>query len=403
MALPEPDCDYCTAVGGTCWPHRKGVLRLLERPEYRGWILRQGADGGGTGGAPAASVADLRQRFGREPRYTPDCGVACAGEASCFVGTQLMLASLLLAHDVPVTCFDLGFTAGQRAWLARQGVAVVRPELPEGHRFEPAGNRWAQWVKPLLLEQSPHDVTVWLDSDTVVARDLAPLAAMARARGAVAFPEAFSPDPTWHRNRPALYESRPVAAEWASLNSGVMAFVRGHPFVALAADFLRAIIADPDLAAPVVAWDQGLIKWAFERCGVAPVDDPTWNRPGWTVAESGKPLTPAAVLARCEPGSITHFQCSPKPWQAWGPFSEPIRPGAGGPLPRPSGTDRAWYEALPDAIRDRARDCPSRRLEVVSSCCGGTGQVCRGPGEPGRRVDVLRCARAQAEGRCGAD
>lgn len=234
-----------------------------------------------------------------------------------------MLASVLLSHDAPVTVFDLGMTPIQLGWLRRQPVDVISPDLPSGHRFH--AGRWPLWVKPALFAQSPYDVTLWLDSDLIVRRDLAPLLEMARDRGAAYFPDSFA-RPDVLLNRPPVYDLHPVPEVFPSVNSGVVAFRRGEPWIGRAAGLLGEVIAGVIPADSVAGWDQGLFKVAWEEAGIRPVDDPSWNRPGWTLAEMGRPLSPDEVFARSAPGEITHFQAGPKPWTHWGEFPLSLRP-----------------------------------------------------------------------------
>ena len=268
----------------------------------------------------------LYAAFSRREAWTPepDCGVICAADSLAFPGLRLMLASVLLSHDVAVTVCDLGMTTEQRAWLARQPVQVVKPELPEGHRFAPAHNRWALWIKPALFAQSPYDLTVWLDSDVIVRRDLGPLFAMARELGTAFFPDTFA-KPDVLLNDPALYERFPVAAVYESVNSGVVAFRRGEPWVARAAELLDAVIAGDVPSEWIRGWDQGLFKLAWEEAAIPPIPDPSWNRPGWALSEMGRSLDVPELLARCAPGEITHFQSEGKPWRNWGDCSLSLR------------------------------------------------------------------------------
>ncbi|MDB5350535.1 MAG: hypothetical protein JWN86_1782 [Planctomycetota bacterium] len=266
----------------------------------------------------------LYSRFGRRVRYTPKCGVICAGEASVFIGIKLMLTSLLLSHDVPCTVFDLGFTLDQRQWLYDQGLNLVIPDLPEGHRFELAENRWTLWVKPLLMRLSPYETTVWLDADIVVDRDLSELADLAAVDGVVIYTDSFATDPSILLSNPRLYERHPVPEVYPSVNSGVVAYT-DRKFLDLACQLFDECKTDKLLASWIACWDQGLIKHALESLGIRPRDDLNWNRPGWTVAERGTPLDSPEVLARCLPGTLTHFQATGKPWEHWHDFPVSLR------------------------------------------------------------------------------
>lgn len=341
--IPEehaPDACPACAAGVPCRVVTRGHARYwhLYRKDPARWgpVIRADAESdAGRPPAPAVRVRGSRPRpspvdrhalyaaLGRRERWKlpAGAGIVCAADSNAYPGLRLMLASVLLAHDAPVTVFDLGLTADQRAWLARQPVEVRTPALPEGVRFEPS--RWALWVKPHLLAQSPHDVSIWLDSDLVVRRDLAPLAE-AGAKGVAIFPDSFA-RPEILSNDPALYARYPVPEVFPSVNSGVIAYPRGHAFLARSIELLGEVIAGRLPTDWIRGWDQGLIKLALEELGARPIDDPSWNRPGWTLAEMRSRLTADEVLDRARPGEITHFQSEPKPWAGWAEYPLTLR------------------------------------------------------------------------------
>jgi len=83
---------------------------------------------------------------------------------------RLMLATLRAQREgaaLPVACFDLGLSAGDRALLARERVELVTPT----HRFDVPGGPWPAWLdaylaQPFLPETLPGwDVYLWIDAD----------------------------------------------------------------------------------------------------------------------------------------------------------------------------------------------------------------------------------------------
>ena len=269
-------------------------------------------------GVPSdGAAAALYRRYGRADRIAlPDgCGVVAGADHGQFPGLQLLLASLLLTHDVPVTVVDYGMTDDERAWLARQPVDVV--PFPDG--LFPHVDYWQAWVKPYAIGLAPYRRTLWLDNDILVEGDLTELFAAVES-GPVVPRDYLQPVYYGNWNAPGLYDRYPTGAPLVeNLCSGVVGLdrVRDAALLDSWAWLVSEAARDASVREMVAYWDQGALFWAGSKHGLVPVDRLDWNRPGRTIAEfSRRWPSPAALFGWLGPkrGTVVHFQARPKPY-----------------------------------------------------------------------------------------
>jgi hypothetical protein len=222
-------------------------------------------------------------------------GVVTLGDANYYPGVVQLYASIQTSNPCPVFCYDIGFSAAQRADAARypalhllelpadplipEVIAATRDQAP----LAKIGKRiWPLWICPLLIRAAPPRDVFWIDSDAVVLRGLDELFAMLDD-GPVFTPENKAPQLT--PNRSALYDLLPIAREFDPLlpvvNGGVSGWRRGRDDTALAAYVFPIAAAARDAAVRAsISWhDQGALIWAIQSLGLEQrvLDTPLWN------------------------------------------------------------------------------------------------------------------------------
>jgi hypothetical protein len=265
---------------------------------------------------------DLYRAFGRRRRLRlpGGCGVLAAADDGVFVGLQLLAASLLLSHDAPLAVVDLGLSRTHRAWLRRNGAAVLDPP---GLAMPPTTPAWQNWNKPLYLAASPFRRTLWLDVDILVGGDLGPLFAAIAAGPLLVGDHFVAHEGT--DNRPGFYRDYPVRGRLLGYCSGVIGVAAGRAadeaWLAESARLLRRAAADPGFRGEVAFWDQGIMAAAAGRLGLRPDRRRDWNCPGRPLAElSWRAASAAELLSRRPAATVVHYQGSSKPWAGWRPL-----------------------------------------------------------------------------------
>jgi hypothetical protein len=269
-------------------------------------------------------------RFGRRERIRIATGrVLCASDSAQFVPLQMMLASLLLTHEVGVSFVDLGLAPLEREWVLRQGVEIILPQRLPVAQSVPS---WQSWNKPFYFPDRGR--WLWLDNDIVIDGDLRPVFE-AISKGIVVPRDYFAPDPTIMENAHALYERFPTHRRIPSACAGVVGLegVRDRVVMSRWRSMVEQAAKDESVRSALRWWDQGALIWALEGTNVDPVDRIQWNRPGRAHVNLGLTArTPKEMLDSLPKGEATiwHFQGTPKPY-AWDPdfdlsLREPSKP-----------------------------------------------------------------------------
>ena len=242
---------------------------------------------------PVAVLAPTHTRVRglAEPRSGD--GIIAAADAGYYPQLVLLVRSLRAACRYPVMVVDGGLTVAQVAALRADGVTVVplpsscahlpRPIVAAARKRLPKGT-WSgalAWRKPFQIrDASPYRRSLWLDVDTIVLDDVAPLFAYLD-RGPVMFRETQA---GWGaHNDPRLYERFPVPVPLSGLtvNAGVIGLDqdRDAPLLRAWCEMVRRALADPEILDLVQFDDEGALLWALHATGQigAISDETSWN------------------------------------------------------------------------------------------------------------------------------
>lgn len=240
-----------------------------------------------------------RKVFGGEDK---SAGIVTAATASFYDDLQLMLKSLQIHSQYPITVFDLGLTTSQRYWIEDQpNVVVQQPawECPYFARIRHLPN-WPLWTKPFLMYASPYRRTVWIDADCTIVDSLENLFAELASHPIIIRDQT----PAKTENTAAFYNWLPLAADSAkgpvdAPNSGVVGLDLDRDLELLAAwSWAAGMVSRNSKWAREVAWsDQGVLFWALRRLNRVSLiqKSTTWNRASFEV----RGLIEEAVNQRC--------------------------------------------------------------------------------------------------------
>jgi hypothetical protein len=141
-------------------------------------------------------------------------------DAGFFPGLVALLNSLrLTGNSGELVVLDRGLTASQRA-LVEEYVTLV--ELPEA----PAGS--PMLLKPYAHRLEPTGIVILVDSDMIVTRSLADIAALAADGRICAFPDPLPHRGRWFAEWEQTLELRAPLRRRTYLNAGFLAFSAGH-------------------------------------------------------------------------------------------------------------------------------------------------------------------------------
>ena len=218
-------------------------------------------------------------------------------------------------QGIPVTLFDLDLLPAQRAWCRERGISLQQVPL----EIPATVNGWQSWNKPLYLEASPYERTLWLDCDCVLRGSLLPLFEVLKEKPLIlrhwdtAYPRL---------NDERLYERFPVKSRFATtrfINAGVLGIQKKRD---LAAPWFRAwhglvqnAASDTELRSWVSYWDEGALIWALEKTASVELvtDRQEWNRFLWTLEIENLPKLVSTLEAPTD-DVIWHVAGYPKIW-----------------------------------------------------------------------------------------
>jgi len=225
-----------------------------------------------------------------------NAGIVTLADSHYFPGLEMLYLSAQESFPVPVACFDVGLTDGQKARAVRDypglsilpmpetaDIAAVRRSFSDAQPLAKTGKRvWPLWACPFLIEASPFDRVFWLDCDIVILRNLGGIFSLLDD-GPVFTPENLAPEKT--PNKPQLYDLLPIDRAFdrarPTVNGGVSGWDLKRDRDALQAYMhpIRRACDDPRVRDAISWHDQGALLWAIQKTGLEHRVQPTsaWN------------------------------------------------------------------------------------------------------------------------------
>lgn len=187
-----------------------------------------------------------------------DIGIITATDSNTFLGVKTLYHSI--KDKVNFICYDLGMSHEELKWCKNNNLQTVKFNVTI-----PLIDKWQTYLKPFIIQQSPFDYTIWIDSDCIVTGNLS-LSPLIQSKETF-FTRHWINSKHLKQNSKELYESYP--AEWDSdlINAGVLAINKTKDYTILE-EWIKMVnrtIYDNILRNYVVNWDEGSLLWAIRK------------------------------------------------------------------------------------------------------------------------------------------
>ena len=199
----------------------------------------------------------------KTPKYNlidDSVGIITATDSNTFVGVQTLFASV--KNKINFICYDLGLSEEEKKWCEEQGLNTKKIKLPECTHIK----KWQTYVKPWLVDDSPYEYTVWIDSDCIVVGDLGKSEFIQKKESF--FIKHWIKQKHLTKNSKFLYYSHPVDNPASSyVNAGVFGINKSQDQDILDKwKFLLQLgFNDKEFLDLIVNWDEGGLNWSLQN------------------------------------------------------------------------------------------------------------------------------------------
>lgn len=210
-------------------------------------------------------------------------GIITLADANYFPGLVNLYFSVQESYDVPIVCYDVGLSEGQKQWAKKylknlrinvipdNSIIDLIKKYPEESLAKKGKRVWPLWICPLLIQESPFVKTLWLDCDVIILRNLDMLFKKLD-EGPIFTPENLAPHVT--ANKPELYEFLPINRKFSEVDALINAGVSGWHLQrdkCILNDYVFVVkqaFQDSDIKNSISWHDQGALIWAILNNGL---------------------------------------------------------------------------------------------------------------------------------------
>lgn len=201
----------------------------------------------------------------------PRIGIVTAGDKNVFRGIQSLFASI--KNKINFLCYDLGLTSEQIKWCTNNNLPLKpMSSLSEFLKIQTKlikiDKGWFSYAKPWVIQDSPFEYTVWVDTDCVVVGDLTQADLIINKR--TFFVEHFCT--ACDTNKPYLYECLPVKANLTTcpiVNAGVFGIHKKdvQDLVVNKWQYLIDLCIQNSKLKKTCDfyWDEGMLNWSLQK------------------------------------------------------------------------------------------------------------------------------------------
>ena len=213
------------------------------------------------------------------PQYNlldDNLGIVTAGDCNVFDGIRILHASV--KNKINFLCYDIGFTEQQTKWAFENNLNIKRLQIPKTHANV---SHWQTYLKPWVIEDSPFDYTLWIDSDCVVTGNLSLASAITNKQ--TFFVQHWIKQESLRPNNKKLYEEFPTETDQlVYVNAGVFG-INKKTDAAIISDWkmllTKGLTESPYLLEYIINWDEGALNWAIQKnkASCCIIDDYRYN------------------------------------------------------------------------------------------------------------------------------
>lgn len=197
------------------------------------------------------------------PKYdlkSSTIGVITATDSNTFIGVQTLFSSI--KDKINFLCYDLGLKEEEIAWCKENNLELKKIELPGCKHIK----KWQTYVKPWLVDDSPFEYTVWIDSDCVVVGDLSKSKFIQNKESF--FIKHWIQQKYLTKNSKFLYLNHPVENPSCNyVNAGVFGINKSlnQDILDKWKFLLETGFKDKEFLDLIVNWDEGGLNWALQN------------------------------------------------------------------------------------------------------------------------------------------
>ena len=189
-----------------------------------------------------------------------DIGIVTATDSNTFIGVKTLFYSI--RDKINFVCYDLGMSSEELDWCKENGLQTIKFDITI-----PLIDKWQMFLKPFVIQQSPYDYTIWIDSDCIVTKDLS-LSSVIQNRQTFFTRHWINPKHV-KKNNNKLYELYPVEGDSDSLNAGVIGFNKSQDLDILEQWIHLINIGLYDDTGTIRSYlamhDEGALTWALRK------------------------------------------------------------------------------------------------------------------------------------------
>lgn len=189
-----------------------------------------------------------------------DVGIVTATDSNTFIGVKTLFYSI--KDKINFVCYDLGMSSDELNWCKENGLHTIKFDIKI-----PLIDKWQTFLKPFIIQQSPYNYTLWIDSDCIVTKDLS-LSSVIQNRETFFTRHWINPKHV-KKNNKKLYELYPVEGESEYINAGVIGFNKSHDLDILEQWIHLINIGIYDVTGTIRSYlamhDEGALTWALRK------------------------------------------------------------------------------------------------------------------------------------------
>lgn len=195
------------------------------------------------------------------PQYkitNSNIGVVTATDDNTFIGMKTLYYSI--KDKINFICYNLGMSKINVDWCKQNNINLIN------FNSKITIDKWQTYVKPFVVEQSPFEYTIWIDTDCVVTGNLSQSNLIQETQ--TFFTKHWINPELLRQNNKTLYELYPVQENTEfNINAGVFGINKNKDSNILQEwlHMVKITLKNDTIRNYVVNWDEGSLLWAIKK------------------------------------------------------------------------------------------------------------------------------------------
>jgi len=187
-----------------------------------------------------------------------EIGIVTATDHNTFAGVKTLFTSI--KDKINFICYDIGMSSADLTWCNENGLNVIKFEIDI-----PLIDKWQTYLKPFIVQKSPFNYTLWIDSDCIVVGDLSKSSIITEKR--TFFSKHWISKRYLRTNNKRLYELFPVEGNAEFINAGVFGINKStdNNIIDEWVNLMEKAIKNKNIRDLIVNWDEGGLVWSLQK------------------------------------------------------------------------------------------------------------------------------------------